>query len=148
MNKTLIFFAQGLGVGRIPLIPATFGTLWGVFLWMVLRLSLWMYLLITLLIIVTGVFLSNIAEEESEIKDDRRIVVDEIAGFMVTMIGLPKDVAWMVAGFIIFRLLDIAKPPPCRWAHNLSGGVGIVADDIIAGAMGCVILHIFRWLTC
>ena len=129
----------------MPFIPATFGTLWGVALWFIFC-SPFCYITTLLVVTIGGTFLADIAEKETGKKDDRSIVVDEIAGFLITMIGLPREINWLVVGFILFRLLDIIKPPPIRGLQSLKGGIGIMIDDVAAGALGCCILHLVRLL--
>jgi phosphatidylglycerophosphatase A len=143
MKKIAIFLAQGTGLGRLPFIPATFGTLWGVVIWFTFCSS-FCYIATLLVVTIGGTFIADIAEKESGIKDDRSIVVDEIAGFLITMIGLPREIEWLIAGFILFRLLDIIKPPPIRGLQSLKGGLGIMIDDVAAGVLGCCLLHLVR----
>ncbi len=74
--------------------------------------------------------------------DHGGIVWDEIAGFLVTMIAIPVSAATLVAGFVLFRLFDIWKPWPISWLdRRVGGGLGIMVDDIVAGALACVVLH-------
>jgi phosphatidylglycerophosphatase A len=76
-------------------------------------------------------------------EDPGCIVIDEMAGMVVTLIGLPFNMISVLAGFLIFRLLDIFKPYPIRFLERkLSGGIGIVMDDIVAGALGNIILRV------
>jgi phosphatidylglycerophosphatase A len=76
-------------------------------------------------------------------EDPGCIVIDEIAGMLVTLIGLPFNMISVFAGFLIFRILDIWKPHPIRFLERkLSGGVGIVMDDIVAGVLGNIILRV------
>ncbi|MFH0774740.1 MAG: phosphatidylglycerophosphatase A [bacterium] len=145
LKKIAVFLAQGTGLGRLPFIPATFGSLWGVVLWLTFN-SPFCYIATLFVVTIGGTFLADIAEKESGMKDDRSIVVDEIAGFLITMIGLPREINWLVAGFILFRLLDIIKPPPIRGLQRLKGGLGIMIDDVAAGVLGCCILHLVRLL--
>ena len=74
--------------------------------------------------------------------DSGRIVIDEVAGYMVTMLPVAKD-HWapLAIGFVVFRFFDIVKPPPVRWLdENLPGGWGVVLDDIAAGVMGAIVM--------
>jgi phosphatidylglycerophosphatase A len=76
-------------------------------------------------------------------EDPGCIVIDEIAGMLVTLIGLPFNMISVLTGFLIFRILDIWKPYPIRFIERkLSGGVGIVMDDIVAGILGNIILRV------
>jgi phosphatidylglycerophosphatase A len=76
-------------------------------------------------------------------EDPGCIVIDEVAGMLVTLIGLPFNMISVFAGFLIFRILDIWKPYPIRFLERkLSGGVGIVMDDVVAGVLGNIILRV------
>ena len=77
------------------------------------------------------VFRSGLYGEGRE--DPQQIVIDEFAGYFVTIIGLPHTTTGLVVGFVLFRLFDIAKPPPIRKVEDLPGGWGIVLDDVMAG---------------
>ena len=79
-------------------------------------------------------------------KDSSKIVIDEICGYFITMAFLPKTLFFIVAGFFIFRFFDIVKLPFIRRSEKLEGGLGIMLDDVLAGMMGSMVLHIIRWL--
>jgi phosphatidylglycerophosphatase A len=79
-------------------------------------------------------------------EDDGRIVIDEIAGQLVTLaplvaFGNPRAVGWVVTGFVLFRVYDVWKPGPVRWLEeNLPGGAGVVMDDVLAGVFAAATL--------
>ncbi len=75
-------------------------------------------------------------------KDDPRIVIDEMMGFLITMLWVPKTALFMIIGFFLFRFLDIVKPPPIRLIERAKGGFGVVLDDAVAGVYANIILHI------
>ncbi len=77
-----------------------------------------------------------------EAKDPGVVVIDEAIGYLVTVAFLPHGFWTAIAGFFLFRLLDIVKPPPCRWLEKLPGGWGIVLDDVAAGVYGQLILRL------
>jgi phosphatidylglycerophosphatase A len=77
-------------------------------------------------------------------KDPKIVVADEFAGYLVTMALLPKTLPWLTAGFLVFRVLDVWKPPPCRRLELVRGGWGITLDDVAAGIYGCLLLHLAR----
>jgi phosphatidylglycerophosphatase A len=80
-------------------------------------------------------------------KDPGHVVVDEVVGQWITLAGAPVlDWKWCVAAFVLFRLFDIWKPPPVRQLEALPGGVGIMADDVMAGLYGASVLLVTRWL--
>lgn len=90
-----------------------------------------------------GVYTSG-AGEKAWGKDPRCVVIDEFVGFFVTVSLLPQSVLMGIVGFFVFRILDIIKPPPARQAEALPGGWGIVADDVVVGIYGHLILIL--WL--
>lgn len=80
-------------------------------------------------------------------KDPGLVVIDEAIGYLVTVAFLPHGFWTAVAGFFLFRFLDIVKPPPCRWLEKLPGGWGIVLDDVMAGVYGQLILRLLMAFT-
>ncbi len=143
-DKTILFLATSGPVGNIPFAPGTFGTLVGLplcFLLSLCSISFGAILIITF--IVLAIWIAQEAEKLIKEKDPGCIVIDEIAGMMVTLLGLPFDPITVVTGFLIFRILDIFKPFPARMLENtIPGGAGVVLDDIAAGIWGNLILRI------
>ena len=98
-------------------------------------------LCITLCLI--GVWLSAVASHIFNYQDPSRVVVDEIVGVMVTMIGMPVTGYWLLAGFLVFRVLDVIKPFPANiFDSRVKGGWGVMMDDVVAGIYGNIILHL------
>lgn len=143
-NKTAIFLATGCYVGYIPFAPGTFGSLIGLPLCFLLAgIQFLAAIIAALLIIALAIWISNVAEQALERKDPGCIVVDEIAGMVVTLIGLPLNLTTVTIGFILFRILDILKPFPIRILDKrLPGGLGIVADDVVAGIFANALIRI------
>ncbi len=143
-DEAIVFLATGFYIGNIPLAPGTFGTILGLPLCFLLGLlKLPIALVCTLLFILIAIWISHIAEKRLEKKDPGCIVIDEIAGMAVALIGLPLNLTTGLIGFIIFRILDISKPFPIRALEkHLPGGVGVVMDDVIAGLMANLILRV------
>lgn len=130
-------------VGLIPIAPGTFGTLAAIPLFYIISgLPLYLYLLITLVVIGVSVWASNIAEGIYGKTDPGQIVADEVAGYLVTMILIPPTAMNIIVGFILFRLFDIVKPPPVRSFERMHGGWGVVIDDVAAGVYACVCMHV------
>ncbi len=143
-DRMLALLATLGPVGHIPFAPGTLGTLACVpVVWALGVLSVpWpVYLAITLAVIALGTVASSKAEEIIGGKDPSSVVIDEFAGYMVAMALLPPTLGYMVAAFILFRFLDIVKPPPIKSLEKLGGGPGIMADDILAGVITSAILH-------
>jgi phosphatidylglycerophosphatase A len=78
--------------------------------------------------------------------DNKKIVVDEIWGMMISLFMVPVSALYIVLGFFAFRILDIVKPPPARQVERVQGGWGVMLDDGMSGVYACVILHIVRLL--
>ena len=145
-----------VGVGFIPLAPGTWGSLVGVGLYLLIR---WLLLdqgelafvsaqLVSIAVITfSGIWAASQTERITGRKDPGKVVVDEVAGQMISL--LPVALVpfwsswklWVIVSFILFRLFDIVKPYPARRMERLHGGMGIMCDDLVAGvyAAGCVL---------
>jgi len=143
-EKAVIFLATGCFLGNVPFAPGTFGSLLGIPLCLALsKTDVFVAALLTLLFIVIAIWIAHIAEKAFDNTDPGNIVIDEIAGMAVTFIGVPFNLVSVVCGFLLFRVLDIAKPFPIRRLdRSLSGGVGIVLDDVVAGIYSNLILRL------
>jgi len=139
-----MMLATGFYVGNIPFAPGTFGTVLGVGLAYFLSLvSLPVAMLIIVALTGFSVWISDQAEKQLGTTDPGCIVIDEIVGVMAALVGLPYTLWPVVASFVVFRCLDIAKPFPISWCDKkLPGGAGIVADDVVAGVMTNLIIRI------
>jgi len=130
-------------IGYLPPAPGTFGTLFGFLILIVLKPPVFIHILILLIIIPVGVIASHRAEALLNERDSRRIVIDEFCGFFFSLLFVPFSIATSLIAFFLFRLFDILKPFPIRAIESsLSGGIGIMADDIIAAAYTNIILRI------
>lgn len=104
--------------------------------------SLLAYGVLVLALVGLGVWACGRVARELGDADPGAIVWDEVVGYLVAMMALPVGWGWMLAGFIVFRLLDIAKPWPIRWLdQRVGGGWGIMLDDLAAGVITSVLLH-------
>jgi len=142
-DKAVIFLATGCFVGKIPFAPGTWGSLAGLpICWLSSQAGAPAAVLGVLLIVALAVWVAGQAEKILAQKDPGCIVVDEIAGILITFIALPWNFTSVCAGFFIFRILDIVKPFPICWVEKkFSGGIGIVGDDVMAGILGNLILR-------
>ncbi len=144
LSSPVHFLAFGFGSGLAPFAPGTFGTLAAIPLYLLLQgLSLPLYLLITAVVCVVGVWICGKSSELLGVHDHSGIVWDEFAGYFITMIAAPPGWLWIVIGFALFRLFDIWKPWPISVLDKqVHGGLGIMVDDILAGIFSLVILQL------
>ncbi|MFL6622541.1 MAG: phosphatidylglycerophosphatase A [Sulfurifustis sp.] len=141
-HRIATWIAMGFGVGRVPVAPGTFGTLVGIPFYFLLRLlPVSVYLLTVVVLFLLGVWICRIAETHLGQRDHGGIVWDEVVGFLIAMFLAPPGWAWIVVGFLLFRVFDVWKPLPIRRFEHLPGGLGVMADDAIAGIYACVVLQ-------
>jgi len=133
--RAAVLLATLFGAGRAPIVPGTFGTLAALPPAVLLALALpgWGFVLATAALSAIAIRVSGPAARALGLKDPGSIVIDEAAGMFVTLVFLPVTPLTVVLGFVLFRAMDILKPPPARRAEGLPGGWGIVVDDLIAG---------------
>ena len=151
MNKTpasvwrnpVHFLAFGLGSGAAPKAPGTVGTLAAVPLWFLFNdLSFLAYLSLILVTFLLGVWLCGKTSDDLGVHDHGGIVWDEFVGLWIALIALPQGWLWLLAGFLLFRLFDIWKPWPIGWVdQKVSGGFGIMLDDVLAGVMALAVIQ-------
>jgi phosphatidylglycerophosphatase A len=145
------FIATATYVGYLPKAPGTWGTFWGVAIaWLLWPVSLPAYLAVTAVLILVAIWSAIQYEKLTAQHDPQEIVIDEVVGYLVTMIALPPTWVALGAGFIVFRFFDILKPFPIGWVdRKIPGGFGTVLDDLLAGVVGCLVLHtlqhFFHW---
>ena len=142
LSNPIHFLALGFGSGLAPKAPGTFGTLAAVPLFLLVApLSSPLYLLLLLLMSVAGIYICGKAAEDAGVPDHGAIVWDEFVGFWLTMWLVPFEWTWLIAGFLLFRLFDIVKPFPIGWIDKkVSGGFGVMIDDVVAGLYAWIIL--------
>lgn len=135
IKSTVKLLATGLGLGLLPKAPGTFGTLLGVVLAVLFPDNLW---LVTGACVL-GIWIANEGEKIFNQHDCPKIVIDEIAGFLVASYG------WhgyqLIYAFILFRIFDIVKPFPVRQLQKLPGGLGVMVDDIAAGLLANLVIY-------
>lgn len=140
-KKNLIkFLASGFYSGLSPVAPGTMGTIVAsvlAFIWLQ-RYEINLPLVVVLTII--GIMISHWAEDIYGEKDSPQIVIDEWAGYFISMVGL--GVNMLVPAFILFRIFDILKPPPIRNLQQLRGGIGVMIDDVLAGIMANLVIRL------
>ena len=152
------------GVGFIPIAPGTFGSVVGIGVWAIVRggvlAFLWPFagqnnlnllhissgliaaeLLVVVLITLAGIWAASRVEKMHGAKDPQKVVIDEVAGQFIALIAVPLDFeTWwtIIVAFLLFRFFDIVKPYPARKFEHLHGGLGIMADDVVAGIYAAI----------
>jgi phosphatidylglycerophosphatase A len=144
--------ATGAGAGYAPVASGTAGAAVGALcFWPLAALSLPLYAVTLVGATGLAIWSADVMTRHWATEDDGRIVADEIAGQLVTLaplvaVGRPT-LAWVVTGFVVFRLYDIWKPGPVRWLEeNVPGGAGVVLDDVLAGVIGAATLAVLLWV--
>src|SRR5579864_5853420 len=139
--------ATWFGCGYAPVGPGTAGSLAALAIAIALHLAYGSgrgtFLLLTLLLLLPGIWASDVFAKRIGQKDPHAVVVDEVLGQWLTLAGA-ATLSWKswLAAFAFFRLFDIWKPPPARQLEALPGGIGIVADDLMAGLYGAVAIFL------
>ncbi len=147
-DRSVMVLATGFFAGYIPFAPGTFGSIVGLSLCFLLsKAKLSVAILFILIFIYFAIWISNKAEKILKQNDPGCIVIDEIAGIMLTFLGLPFNIISVAAGFLTFRFFDILKPFPIRYMEKrFTGGTGIVLDDLAAGIFSNLVLRLGYWM--
>jgi phosphatidylglycerophosphatase A len=137
--------ATALGVGYAPVAPGTFGSAVGLLVWYVLPVSFLAQGAAIVAVVVIGSWSGTVAEQYFGRVDPGYVVIDEVAGMLVTLFLVPVGWTGMVGAFLLFRLSDIVKPYPANRLERLPGGLGIMADDLMAGVYANLALRLCIW---
>ena len=147
MIRLILLLASGLGVGFSPFAPGTTGTLVAIPIALLLSpIRSPVYEVTILTFFFFSSWIAERAQNHWQKRDDQRIVIDEIMGYFLTMLWIPKSLLFISVGFLLFRLLDIVKPFPCRQLEKVRGGFGVVLDDVFAGIYANIGLQLLRIL--
>lgn len=152
MRNFLVQLATLFGVGRFPKGPGTVGTL--VTIPVVILLSMagpLVYMAAIVLLLPVGIVACEFYEQDKGGHDHKEIVIDEVLGFLITMVWLPMTWQAIAIGFAVFRLLDITKPLFIGYLDKkVQGGLGVMVDDVAAGIIASLIMQILytqtNWL--
>jgi phosphatidylglycerophosphatase A len=147
-EKPSHFIAFGFGTGALPIAPGTFGTLIAIPFYLAFRsLPLAVYITLVVLITIGSMWLCERVSREINTHDHQGMCLDEIVGYLVTMTGAPHGIIWIILGFILFRIFDIWKPWPIDFVdRRVSGGFGMILDDVLAGIYSILILKLLSWI--
>ncbi|PLY05474.1 MAG: phosphatidylglycerophosphatase A [Desulfuromonas sp.] len=144
MKHFILFLSSNAGLGYAPVASGTFGTLAGIPCYFLLASLPWpLWLLTFAALLFLSFWVADAAGKHYGVVDDGRIVIDELLGYLVTVALLPFSWTAAIAGFFLFRLFDITKPPPARWFdRELKNGFGVVLDDVAAGIYAAIALRL------
>lgn len=139
-RSLIILLSSGLGLGFIPKAPGTFGTVLGLLLAVLMPDNIYLVLGVSVL----GIWASQEAEKVFAEHDSPKIVIDEVAGYLIAAYN--RHGYYLIVAFILFRILDILKPPPINQLQKLPGGLGVMADDLAAGLATNLIIGLIAYL--
>jgi phosphatidylglycerophosphatase A len=122
------------GIGYVPFAPGTFGAAAGLVLWMVLPGAPLVQMLTIVIVFLAGAWSGSVAERHFGRTDPGQVVIDEVVGMLITLFMNPVGWRGALAAFLLFRLFDVIKPFPANRLERLPGGIGVMADDAMAGA--------------
>lgn len=146
MNPFLVLLSTGCYTGYSPKAPGTLGSVLGVILaWALTFAPPPVYLIAMGLGIPLAIWVSGRAEKHFG-HDAQEIVVDEVIGMIITLAWVPSGLIPIILGFVFFRFMDITKIFPANYAQHLPGGLGIVADDVVAAIYANFLVHISLFL--
>jgi phosphatidylglycerophosphatase A len=141
MKQIIIFLASGGYIGFIPAAPGTFATLAAALIFAFsYPESIILRIILNCILLPIAILISGHAELAFGNKDDQRIVIDEIAGFLLAVTFIPKTLFYISVSVILFRVFDIIKPLGIKKLHSIKGGAGIVLDDIAAALASMSVL--------
>jgi phosphatidylglycerophosphatase A len=148
LERVVVGIATVGPFGHAPIAPGTAGSVAGLVLFWAVRStgSTWFEVAVLLVVMVAGVPAASAAESTFQRKDPGQVVIDEVAGMLVTLLAVPVGLGGAVVGFFAFRLFDIAKPFPARQVERLPGGWGVMVDDLVAGVYAQMLLRLVLWL--
>ena len=145
MTRLAVFLASAGYAGFVPFAPGTVGSLVGLILYAAIHWTsapLAAELAIIAVVLAVGVWAAGVAERRLGLDDPGPVVIDEVAGMLISLVMTGVGWSGAIAGFLLFRLFDIVKPYPASRLERLGGGLGIMADDVMAGLYANVALQL------
>ncbi|MCS7228477.1 MAG: phosphatidylglycerophosphatase A [Candidatus Kryptonium sp.] len=133
--------ATGFFSGYFPIAPGTAGSVIAILIYWFLLNSSIQLLILSVLFLIIGIFTSAEFERKNG-HDPSVVVVDEMVGMWISLLFIEKKFLNVLIAFLIFRAMDIIKPPPAKKFDRMSGGIGIMIDDVIAGIYANILTQI------
>ncbi|MBI5207071.1 MAG: phosphatidylglycerophosphatase A [Candidatus Firestonebacteria bacterium] len=147
LKKLSIFTATGFKAGNFPFFPGTIGTLVGLIIYLILKeFNNIIFSFCLLFLFFIAWFSIEFSLDFFKEKDPQQIVIDEIIGFLITMFLIPEKIQYIIAGFILFRIIDILKPYPICNIEKMHRANGILFDDVASGIFANLILHTYIYI--
>lgn len=145
LSDPVLLLAFGFGSGLAKKMPGTMGTVAAVPIYLAfIHSNIWLYSILTIAVVVSGIWICGAAANKLGEHDFGGIVWDEIAGLLITLWFVPFSWFALLVGFMLFRVFDILKPWPIKWVdQKVSGGFGIMLDDVLAALLAAVVLQFF-----
>ena len=147
VTRLPLAFATVGGVGYVPFAPGTFGSAAGLLVWWLLGPSALVQAVAIVVIFGIGVWSGSVCERHFCRTDPGHVVIDEVVGMLMTLFLLPVGWYGALGGFFLFRLADVIKPFPANRFEELHGGLGVMADDAMAGFYANLALRVCIWLS-
>ena len=147
-SRLSLAVATALGVGYVPFAPGTFGSLAGLVVYGAVRAAGLpaLELVAIAIVFLAGAWSATAAEVHFGHIDPGPVVIDEVLGMLVTLALLPVSLTGALVGFVLFRVFDVIKPPPCNKLEELHGGWGVMSDDFMAAVYAHLCLRALAWL--
>lgn len=142
MTSLALAVSTALGVGYVPFAPGTFGSAAGLLLWAVLPASPFAQVVAIVAVFGLGSWAAHVTERHYRRTDPGVVVIDEVLGMIVTVAFNPVTWTGAALGFLLFRVFDVLKPYPANRLERLHGGLGIMADDAMAGVYANMVLRL------
>jgi phosphatidylglycerophosphatase A len=142
MQRAIKLITSVFYLGHIPVMPGTLGSLGALAVYYFINNNAALYVIVTIVIFLTGMLLCGASEKIYGKKDPKEVVIDEASGMMLSLIFVPYSIWTVITGFVLFRIFDILKPPPLRKIESLAGASGVMLDDVAAAIYTNIILQI------
>lgn len=140
-TKISVILATMFGLGNVPVLGGTVGSIVGVFVYLLIPDQL-VFFLFAMAAMIVAFMVCTTAERFFQQKDCKRIIIDDFSGQLIALIGVPHELKYILASFFLFRMFDSLKIYPANKIEQYDGSLGIVGDDVIAGIYAFIVLRL------